>query len=270
MFTKSAFMPPMAPCASPIFHPANDSGIAMILCLNWFLEFLLEISGAIFSYRRRMLPVALYMTFRAFSDIAGFLILHNCGWRSYAWSLWTSRAFQFALLCVIVAQLLGRFLIEVNRKKIVLMAGALLFVSFWGISAAIKNAQTWPDKFLDADLAGRFLLMLIVAGGWFAAKYRLERPWSLIAAAMITGLAWDSAITLTWKLGFWLSAHGFAEGTVLQGARYLYPLGRIAALVLWNWALLGKTRLRVVRVSLGNRLQPQRVETEEVRSRFVM
>ena len=186
--------------------------------LWWAVEFILETSGALLSFRRYRVLSAL-LAFRAFADIFTFIALRTLGGDAYGFAYWAVRAIQYLLLCALACQIMGRMLEERRdlAPYIVGLAGG------FGLLVVLISGQshTFADRFLDAEISASALLAILITLGWATKKMTVSGAWGWITVGFLVSIGGNALCAFLWKF--------------FPGANRLYPVPAIAALVIWNW-----------------------------------
>lgn len=183
----------------------------------WYLEFSLEVCGAL---RTRRYPLlSLYLAVAAIADIATFSILQAYGWSAYAVADWIQLAIKYLILIFLACQVCGKMLAEKKMHR-----AALIFSTIAAgiISAVYQSGETITDRLLDAEIAACMFLGILILVAWFGRIRPLDRPWAMIAGGIVTLLALNGAAAYAWK--FW------------EPAKHVITGAEIASLVLFNLA----------------------------------
>jgi hypothetical protein len=206
--------------------------------LLWAAEFSLESFGAVlYSGRNRLLSVLL--AFCALSDSITFAILRFVSPYAYAWSYWASRSLKYMLLVWVGCSICGVFVDELHRFQAKITAFMVSICSAALITAFSASGETLKDKFLDGEISANMILLAIVALGWIGRRDRLNQTWKWIACGFMVMVGSDLIFTALWT--FW------------DGARHFYPIGAIAAQLVWIVGPLRSVRLPEFRKSLEKR-----------------
>lgn len=226
----------------------------MIAYIAWAAEFCLETSGAILAYRKRLRILSALLAWRALADIITF-----CLWwheDAYRYTTWGARAVQYAILYALGMQIAAKMVADYRPMtqyvyRLIAIAGSLTAYAF-----AITDA--WAQKFAAADAVTSFMLLAVVLVGWIARKKRLEEPWRMIT------------------LGLCISGVGSAGCAILTDIPSvgwkLYPIPAILSLLLWNYSVLPRKRLKLVAYRGNPNQERKPVRSEQfprMQSRFV-
>jgi len=207
----------------------------------WFLEFALEVSGAV---RSRNILLKATFGYLAAADIACLIASTQPGWDAYIQAYWIVRAGKYMLLCIIAAVICGKMV-----KSHPCMTALLALVCALGagcMSALIFSAgASVGERLLDAGISASALLGMVLLVGWADRKKSLTLEWRVIAFGLLVLLAGDALVMIAAKL-YW-PAHNLKW----------FP--EIIQLAMWNYAAkvgIGEARLP---------LSPNLIATEEVR-----
>lgn len=215
--------------------------------LLWFTEFALEIRGAVATRQYRLLSA--YLWFWAASDIATFVTYHLYGWQAYSWAYWIQEAGEYFILLLLCCQISGKLVNETSARVVQATSCLIAGVATKAVWIVYGQSESIADKLLDSEIAACMLLGILILLAWMGQQRRLERPWNLIAAAVVFLLASNGLISALWK--------------VWEPARHFMVVPEIAALVAFN--LAGRGKLSEFRDCLGYRAEP----TEIIRTRVV-
>lgn len=201
--------------------------------LLWLSQFIIECSGAFFASRRRLWSLWGLLTFLAFSDAIEFLLRNTHP--AYGYALWGCVAGQYAIMCSMAVQIVGRWVRE-NRRltpyAFLLGSGAMLLSM-----RAFLVADNWMSSFLDAEISASCSLALILLLGWISRKKPLEGLERGVAAGLIISIAGNAACAWAWE--YW------------PFAAKLFPIPALVALGVWNMAAWRDYRCEEARLPLG-------------------
>jgi len=222
--------------------PGEDNGGAIMTAVYvpWIAEFILESAGAVLNFRKSKLLSCL-LALCAVGDAVTFTLLMVSSRDVYAWSYWGMRAGKYLLLCWLACEICGRMVAEKNRVTTKASTAFVSLISISLVAAVSSRAETLADRLLDGEIAANFILLGVVAVGWMTRKTFLSKDWKWMSAGFVVMIGGDLAVTLLWL--------------VWPDAWRLYPVGGIAALLVWVIGPLRNVKLPEVRLDLGARLQ---------------
>lgn len=203
----------------------------------WAVELLLECAGAALYLKRSKLLSAI-LTFCAISDIVLFFVF---GTRFYVWASWSQIAVKELMLIWLACSICGMFVAEIHRFQAKITAFVVSISSAALITAVSASGETLKDRLLDGEIAANILLLGMVFLGYLGRRDRLDSNWKWIAAGFMVMVGSDLIFTALWT--FW------------DGARHWYPLGCIAAQLIWVAGPLRKVKLPEFRQSLGQKIK---------------
>lgn len=204
----------------------------------WAAEFCLESIGAlVYSGRSKLLSALL--AFCALSDAITFAILRFVSPYAYAWSYWAGRSIKYLFLIWLACSICGMFVAEIHRFQAKITAFVVSISSAALITAVSASGETLKDRLLDGEIAANMLLLGMVFLGYIGRRDRLDSNWQWIAAGFMVMVGSDLIFTALWA--FW------------DGARHWYPLGCIAAQLIWVAGPLRKVKLPECRADLGKK-----------------
>lgn len=209
----------------------------MTAYLPWAVELILECAGAQIYFRRSKLLSAI-LAFCALSDVALFIIF---GRPIYPWASWVQMAGKGLLLIWLGCSICGMFVAERDKVKTVLATGFISAASMSLVVSAFFSRDSLKDRLLDAEIVASILLLGMIALGWIGRSSYLSAEWKIITAGFVLMVGSDLLFTALWT--FW------------DGARHWYPLGTIAAQLVWVAGPILPYRLKDCRPSLGQRVQ---------------
>ena len=226
-----------APDAFQVYLALRGESVILVY-LSWAAEFLLQLSGAALNWKTSKLLSAL-LGFLCLTDIVLFIFFQASANTLYPWASWAQQTGRYLLLIFLACEIIGMFLPEADRKKGSIVAGFMAVGIASMITVFSSQGDTLKDKLLDGEIAANMILLAFVSLGWISRARYLSAHWKWIAAGFVTLVGWDLTVTIFWKF-FWT-------------ARQFYPLGTIAAYVVWIAAPL--RGLSEFRASLGKRLE---------------
>lgn len=191
----------------------------------WMVEFILEACGAYLYVRRSKLLSAL-LGMCALGDLITFLFY---GSPIYANAFWVFYSVKYLMLIWLACSICGMFVAEKCRSFATLSAAFLSLGSASIIAAFSLTGETLKDKLLDGEIAANMLLLGFVLVGWISRRDKLNQALKWIVAGFIVMVGSDLLFTILWT--FW------------AGARHWYPLGAIAAQLVWVCGPLRTIRL---------------------------
>lgn len=193
-----------------------------LACSFWIAEFLLEVFAAYFSYRRRIVPLGIFLGFRALADVACIAVSFSLGGESYAWAWYGQRLTQLVLLAVLVMYFSARLLRSdrYTMRFYMFMAGVFAFGAIAFFHGHPLTTPAIMHFFAGAyAIVGTFLCAALICG-------RSARPWFAMANATLVMAVSNGALSAMQANHWHVTAY--------------YPFGEIAALLLWCVALLQK------------------------------
>jgi len=198
-----------------------------VASLSWFIELLLEAACCRLAFRRRMTPFWIYCGFKAIADFFCLCIYQFGSQKQYAWADLSQRTGQYllfwALAIFISCKLFGE-----DRYCTRTYLGMF---SVLGITAIVyyHAAPLTMDRLHTFELCAQSAAAAFVAVAFFgvyAEKHlRPKRIWEWMGYALLVKAGWDIVIT-------GLISHG-------SHLESWYPVGALAALGMWAWALDG-------------------------------
>lgn len=215
-----------------------------LIYFSWAAEFLLQSIGAALNWKTSKL-LSLVLAFLSLSDLFTFGVF-QLNARLYPWASWGQTAGKYLLLIWLACEIIGLFVNKRSRAQAKITAAFISLASASFVIVFFSQGEALKDKLLDGEIAANMVLFVIVSLGWISQARYLNRHWRWIAAGFVVLIGWDLAVTVLWKF-FW-------------AARQYYPVGTIAAYVVW---IAGPLRgLGEFRASLGSRLEvPKEVIT---------
>lgn len=208
--------------------------------LFWFAELVLEITGAILTFRNRrdLTTLWLYLGFRAFADMVtmGLYCAYVTSWQFN----WAQKAAQYLFLCALAAQICGRLTGERRRGPVAFFGFFIALAVAWVGSALFLTGVDLPVKILGGMCCASMLLGIVILIIRLDAGRSLDAPWTIIMRGLITSLVTNAVLFFCWN-------------NHLDGARHWIPIGEIAALLMWNYAGKATLQLRGMRAPNGVR-----------------
>jgi hypothetical protein len=207
----------------------------------WAIEFLLESLGAYYAFRRKLIPLSVYLGFRAVADVATFGFLLFAGQGTAYWAdFWLRTA---------------------------------AYILFWALSMFMVAKIMREDQHTAKFYCGMALLFGAVAVLYFHAQpLTMHRIWGfelwadIIAAALVcTAMGMQERAGRTIPAPFGMLALGIAVHSLSDGllcaAQYhgndltaWYPLGAVSALGIWIIAAeSGELRMWLAKLFAGRR-----------------
>lgn len=202
----------------------------------WAAEFLLECIGTVLYLKSNKLLAAIFYV-SAISDMA---LIFLFGGPRYVTASWSQIAIKELMLIWLACSICGMFVAE-RRKSFATISAAFLSLAAGSLITVFSaNGETLKDKLLDGEIAANMILLGMVFVGWVSRKDRLDSTWKCITAGFMVMVGSDLVFTILWT--FW------------DGARHWYPLGVVAAYLIWVAGPMRKVRLGEFRVSLGHKI----------------
>jgi hypothetical protein len=198
----------------------------------WMAEFILEASGSILNFKRSKL-LSFILAIIALMDAVTFVIFRY--WpESYPAATWIRHAIRNLLLMVLGCSICGMFAEKENRVQASVIAGFLaLGTAALALSVGIAG-ETLKDRLLTGEIVSCMLLLSYIFLAWLGTSLKGDNRWT--AAGFVVMIGTDLIFTLLWLN--W------------DGARHFYPLGAIAAYLIWVAGPLRKIKLPEFRKSL--------------------
>jgi hypothetical protein len=216
----------------------------MPLC--WAIEFILEAIGA-YLYIGRSKLLSAILAVCAVGDFVTAIVLHFLGATAYGKTFWGFYSLKYLMLIWLACSICGMFVAERRKSFATISAAFLSLASGALITVFSANGETLKDKLLDGEIAANMILLAIVFIGWIGRRDRLEQTWKWIALGFMVMVGSDLVFTILWT--FW------------EGARHWYPMGAIAAYLIWVAGPLRRVKLPEFRQSLQHKFG----EIEKVR-----
>jgi hypothetical protein len=201
--------------------------------LFWLVEVLLEVAGAR-QARKRSAPLSIFLSFRAFADIACLGISAFAGPFFYSWSWYAQALIQYILFTVLSMYVCAK-LLRSDRYTLRFYSAAAGTLSFLAI--AFFHARPFTMTNVLHFAACTYMLLAVCLCLALAMQKNVDWSWIGIAALL---LATSNGL---------LSAMQAAHWQVMS----YYPIGEIAALGLWVWATRKEPSMNIegeVRLSL--------------------
>lgn len=198
-------------------------------------ELILEAWGA-FLYRRSSPLLSVILSFCALTDIAAFALVGILppAW-IYFWAGWGQFYVKELMLVWLGCSICGMFVKDRNRTQAVISAALLSLGTIAIVMACCFAEQTVKDRLLAAEcVADTILLAIVVACIGCGAK--LSNEWKWITAGFLVMVGTDVVFTIGW----------FSAETI----RHWYPLGAIAAYLIWVAGPMRRVKLPEFRQSL--------------------
>jgi len=201
-----------------------------VASLYWFAELILEAVCFRLAFRR-MVPFAVYCGFRAIADFACILIYQFGSQKQYAWADLSQRTGQYLLFWALAIFISCKLF---NEDKYCTRTYIGMF-SVIGISAiayyhAAPLTMERLHRFeLFAQSAAAAFIAVSFFGVYAEKRLRPKRIWEWMGCALLVKAGWDIVIT-------GLISHGWH-------LENWYPVGALAALGMWTWALDGRSLL---------------------------
>jgi len=200
--------------------------------LPWAAEFVLEAIGALLYLKRsKLLSALLYV-----SAMTDMILVFVFGTRFYVAASWSQIALKELMLIWLACSICGMFVAEKRKSFATLSAAFLSLGSAAMITVFAPAGETLKNKLLDAEIAANMILLAVVFIGWIGRRDRLTGMWKFISLGFMVMVGSDLVFTILWT--FW------------DGARHWYPLGAIAAYLIWVAGPLRKIKLPEFRKSL--------------------
>lgn len=201
----------------------------------WAAELTLEAIGAALYFKRSKILSA-YFAITALMDVVTFAVFRY--WPEvYPTATWSRHGIRNLILIWLGCSICGMF-----SEKRVQSAITAAFLSL-GTAALVLSVglagETIKDKLLDAEIVACFVLLAYVALAWIGGR-TLESDNKWKAAGFLVMIGSDLIFTLLWLK--W------------DGARHWYPLGAIAAQLVWIIGPLRSVKLPECRADLGHKI----------------
>lgn len=206
---------------------------------GWFIEFILESAGAIL-YRKRSPLLSVILAFCALTDVSAYALtgILPPTW-IYFWGAWGQFYAKELMLIWLGCAICGMFVEGRNRPQAVISAGMVSLFTIAIVMACCFSEQTLKDRLLAAECVADTILLVIVFVAWIGRGARLSNEWKWITAGFLVMVGTDVLFTIGW----------FSAETI----RHFYPLGCIAAQLIWVAGPLRKVKLPEFRQSLEKR-----------------
>lgn len=213
-----------------------------VASLFWFAEIALEVIGCRYAFRRKALPLSVYLGFRAVADVVCMAIYQYSSQGVYAWADLIQRTIQYALFWILAVFICGKLFSEDSHAIktyigvfTVLGISAIVYFHSQPLTMArLRDFELWASGAAAAFMAIAFGMASI------EGKLRPQRLWEWVGYAVTVKAGADILIT-------GLIAHGWH-------IEHCYPFGALAALGMWTWALYDRTAMpKVAFVSAGLR-----------------
>lgn len=206
----------------------------MTVYFPWAVMFILECIGArLYSNRSKLMAV--YFAASLFLDAIAFAIFKNCHIDYYAWMAWAAKGLRGLMLIWLACSICGMFVAEKRKSFATLSAAFLSLGSAALITVFASSGETLKDKLLDGEISANMILLGIVALGWIGRRDRLTGAWKWIVAGFVLMVGSDLAFTILWAgmPAVRINSHILIPAWQWAGARHWYPLGAIAAQLIW-------------------------------------
>lgn len=200
-----------------------------IAYMAWGCEFLLESSGAFLAFRKRLKILSVLLAWRAFMDAVTFVIFILHLHPSYGFTMWAGKAVQYALLYALGVQLAAKMIQD--YRPITQQVYQAIAISSSVATFVFITTELWEHKFARAEAITGFLLIAVVLVGWIGRKKGLEDPWRMVLFGVVVGAVGNSLCAV-------LSARW-------SGALRIYPVPALIALMIWNWSVLPRKRMKL-------------------------
>lgn len=214
----------------------------------WMAEFILEASGSIFNFKRSKL-LSFTLAVVALMDAVTFVIFRY--WpESYPAATWIRHAIRNLMLMVLGCSVCGMFAEEKNRVQAGVIAGFLsLGMAAFCCSIGLAG-NSLKDRLLTGEIVACSLLLSYIFLAWVGKSLKDDNGWTACGFMVMVGS--DLIFTAMWT--FW------------DGARHWYPLGAIAAYLIWVAGPMRRVKLPEFRQSLQHKFG----EIENVRHENVL
>lgn len=206
----------------------------------WMAELVLESFGA-YLYRRRSPLLSTILYFCAITDSAAYLLrgFLPATW-IYFWGSWGQFYVKELMLVWLGCAICGMFAESRGMSKSQAIISATMLSAFT-IAFSIAfcfSAETLKGRILAAEITADTILLVIIAVAWITGSgKRLPNIWKWITAGFLVMVGSDMLFTIGW----------FSTEKI----RHFYPLGAIAAYLIWCIGPLRSARLTEFRQSLG-------------------
>lgn len=209
----------------------------MTAYLPWAVEILLECAGAQIYFRRSKLLSAI-LAFCALSDVALFIVY---GRPIYPWASWAQMALKGLLLIWLGCSICGKLVNEKDESKVTYVSAFTSMVTVGLVTSCMFSADTLKNRLLDGEITANLMLAGLIGLSWICRQSAISGPWKWIVIGFLVMIGSDLLFTALWT--FW------------DGARQWYPLGTIAAQLVWVAGPILPYRLKDCRLSLGQKIQ---------------
>jgi len=206
----------------------------------WMAELLLESWGA-FLYRRRSPLLSVILSFTALTDVAAFAFagILPPTW-IYFWAGWGQFYAKELMLIWLGCAICGMFAEGQNKPQAVISAALISLIVIVLVMVFFFQGETLKDRLLAAECVADTILLAIVFVAWIGRRAKLSNEWKWITAGFLVMVGTDVLFTVGW----------FSAETM----RHWYPVGQIAAYLIWVAGPLRKVRLPEFRKSLGHEM----------------
>ena len=196
-----------------------------VASLFWFAEIILEVIGSRYAFRRRIVPLGVYLGFRAVADVVCMGIYQFCSQGVYAWADLIQRTGQYLLFWALAVFLCCK-LFDEDRYTTRTYLGIFTLIGI----AAIVYFHARPltmGRLRDFEFGAQGAAAVFMGAAFFMLStersMQVNRVWEWLGYALLVKAGWDILVT-------GLIAHGWHGES-------LYPIGALSALGMWAWAL---------------------------------
>lgn len=206
-----------------------------MITLAWLLEIALESLGAYIYFRRNRLLCAM-LSFCALTDFAALPLESSFPVLIHFWLGWGQWIGKELLMLILGCSICGMFVPERNRSQARISVAFVCLAAMAMVIAFSSSGKDLKGRFLEGEIIANLILLSVVALAWIGRHKVLDSRWKWITAGFILMVGSDLLFTGLWT--FW------------DGARHFYPLGAIAAQLVWVIGPLRSVRLPEFRQSL--------------------
>jgi len=183
----------------------------------WAVQFLLELLGIAYAFRKNLWPLSAYLISRAGFDIITFGTLIQPNF--YELAFWICKPLEYGFQAVLAVACVGEILRE---SKDTVKAFAVVLASVGSVVIVLLYTPVTYSRMINIEMGVNMVLALALIVG--LAGERGKAPWTLIAWGLVIMSAADGSLGML---------SGRVNWDVLARA---YPIAEIGILGLWAYA----------------------------------
>lgn len=225
-------------------------GRAMLAILAWFAELILEATGSVLFYRRRIPLLSFWLGFRAIADLVGMALYFSGHGHAYELEDYIQRTIQYVLVAAVSLYAAARITGEGKYRWF--WPAVFSLIAAFGIAHAHAILTV---SVLRLETAVGVVLSAVVAGAMGLVNGKAPEPWGKVAIGLVVLGGTDAALAFAQWHGYHTQPY--------------YPIGAITALVILAWSAWPEKKqkeLQEFRMPLPAKKPPSSVHPASVKS----